>query len=55
MANSNNNHLFGVTSILFAVFLIFALGMTILSSVQQTNSVTNASGEQPVVTTMPQQ
>lgn len=55
MANKNNGHLYGLVPILFAVFLIFAVGMTLLASVQKTNTVTNASGgDQPMITTVPQ-
>lgn len=55
MASGNNKHLFGLVPILFAVFLLFAMGLTILSATQQTNTVTNASEELPMVTTTPQQ
>lgn len=53
MAKNSNNHLFGLVPILFAVFLLFAVGMTLLSAMQQTNSTTNASNDQPMITTTP--
>ena len=55
MATNKNNHLFGLVPILFMVFIIFALGMTILSATKQTNTVINASnGEEPLITSSPQ-
>ena len=55
MAITNNKHLFGLVPILFMVFIIFALGMTILSAIKQTNTVINASPiEEPLITSAPQ-
>lgn len=54
MASNKNQHLFGLVPILFAVFLLFAVGMTLLATMQQTNTTTNASTDQPMITTVPE-